>query len=571
MSELNKNLPLEEETAEIAEIAEEVAADEPYREAPKAQGQADIEAFTSADTREVKEGAPRRHRRVTAVVAAFAAVAVLLGGTWALLKFLPEPQEETPTPTAPDTSVTVLDKSLNADGTPNERPIKSIKIDSLLNDYTLALSEDNVWQLNGEKDLPLNTAAVSELVAAFSTVTVQDTVLSPETESTVTMEEFGFDAPTVTATVTYADDVTVKFEFASLAVGNYYYLRMDGGDTVYLTDDVLASTAMSTPETYATLQVITAPTVSAEDENGTVILKELSLTGPVRDNIVTTVRPKEPTDGNQFENTSYVITKPYLVATDSAVSTEVFAITSVTAQEAVVLHPTPEQLKEYGLDEPRSVAHIQLTVLTTTTDSSGETVESGYYNTQDHIVRLGKKTADGTAYYALVDALDVIYLIDVDQVPWAEKTYHDFANQYLFLQKLTSLSSITCTVGGEEYCFAFTHTPEGETLDDQLTVTLNGEKLRTHEFRVLYQVLITLYRTGAAPGEPQGEPLLSVKVSSLDDTIADSVVDIYEYSGSVCVARTETGDTYKMTASRVLDAIDQIRNYVNGDDVINRF
>jgi len=46
-------------------------------------------------------------------------------------------------------------------------------------------------------------------------------------------------------------------------------------------------------------------------------------------------------------------------------------------------------------------------------------------------------------------ALDVIYLIDADQVPWAEKTYHDFANQYLFLQKLTSLSSITCTVDGQ--------------------------------------------------------------------------------------------------------------------------
>ncbi len=571
MSDLNKNLPPEEETAEIAPLSEDTTADEPHRDGPMAQGIQDIEAFASSDTRAVKAAAPRRHRHAVTLVAVFAAVALLLGGTWALVKFLPEQKEPAPSPTTPDTSVTVLDKTLNKDGSVNERPIKSIQIHSLLNDYTLALGEDNVWVMNDERDLPLNTAAINDLVSAFSSVTAEDTVLSPETDSSVSMEEFGFDKPSVTATVTYADNVTVLFEFASLAVGDRYYLRLDRGDTVYLTDGAIATTAMAKPETYVSLQVINAPSVNPEDENGTVIIKQLSLTGPVRDNVITTVRPKDPEDGAQFENTSYVITAPYLLATDSAVSTEVFAVTAVTANEAVALHPTDKQLAEYGLDAPHSIAHIQLSVFTTTTDESGEVSSSGFYNTQDHIVRLGKKTADGSAYYALVDVLDVIYLISADQVPWAEKTYHDFANQYLFLQKLTSLKSITCTVEGKEYRFEFTHTPEGETLDDELTVTLNGKKLRTHEFRVLYQVLVTLYRTGAAPAAPQGDPLLSVRVTSLDNNIADNVIDIYEYSGSVCIARTETGDTYKLTASRVLDAIQQIHNYINGDDVVNRF
>ncbi len=571
MSELNKNLPPEENAAEIAALSDTAEAEEPHRDGPAAQGLTDIEAFASSATREVKAAAPKKHRRTVTVLAVFAAVAVLIGGTWALAKYLPTQEEPAPTPAAPDTSVTILDKTLNKDGSLNETPIKSIQIDSLLNEYTLALGEDKVWVMNGESDLPLNTTAISDLVSAFSSVTATDTVLSPETATTASVDEFGFDKPSVTATVTYFDNVTVVFEFASLAVGNQYYLRVDRGDTVYLTDGATAAAAMEKPETYVSLQAVNAPSVNKEDENGTAVLKELSLTGPVRDNVITTVRPKETDDGAQFENTSYVITAPHLIATDSAVSTEVFAVTSITASEAVALHPTAEQLAEYGLDEPRSVAHIQLSVLTTTTGESGEITESGFYNTQDHIVRLGKKTSDGNAYYALVDARDVIYLISKEQVPWAEKTYHDFANQYLFLQKLTSLQSITCTVEGEEYCFEFTHTPEGETLDDELTVTLNGQKLRTHEFRVLYQVLVTLYRTGAAPAAPQGDPLLSVRVASLDDAIADNVIDIYEHSGSVCIARTETGDTYKMTASRVLDAIEQIRHYINGEDVVNRF
>jgi hypothetical protein len=39
----------------------------------------------------------------------------------------------------------------------------------------------------------------------------------------------------------------------------------------------------------------------------------------------------------------------------------------------------------------------------------------------------------------------------------------------------------------------------------------------------------------------------------------------------VYIAQTETGDTYKMTASRVDDAMQQIRNYLNEIPVVNRF
>lgn len=568
----NNNLPPIEETAEIAPLQEEgTEAAEPTRDAPEAQGMADIAAFASSAIREVSGRAPRRHGRLTSLVAALAAVAVLVGGTWALLKFLP-PKEEPPVTNEPtDTTVTVLSKSMGENGAVLEHPIKSIQIDSLLNDYTLSLSEDKVWVLNDEKNLPLSALAIKSLVNAFTEVVAQDTVLSPDTESDTSVADFGFDDPSVTATVTYADDVTVVFEMASLAVGNHYYLRLDRGETVYLTDSSMADLAMANPETYINLEVVVPPTVNPEDPNGTVIVKQLSLTGPVRNNVITTIRPKEPEDGREFENTSYVITAPYLLPTDSDTVTTVFAVTGIMASEAVALHPTAEQLAQYGLDEPRSVAHIQLSVFTSTTDAAGDVTETGYYNTMSHIIRLGKKTADGGSYYALVDALDVIFLISEEQVPWAEKTYHDFANRYLFLRNLTSLKSLACTVNGTEYVFRFAHHPEGETLDDQLTVTLNGEKLRTHEFRVLFQVLLTLYRTGDAPAAPQGDPLLTVRVSSTDAAVKDAVINIYEHSGSVCIARTETGDTYKMTASRVLDAIDQIHHYINGEDVINRF
>lgn len=549
----------------MSELDKNLSPEEPTREAPQAQGLSDIEAFASAATREVKKP-HRKHRRAAVLVSAIAAVAVLAGAAFALPLLFPAVEPE-PEPDLPDTSVTLLDKELDADGKAIENPVRSVQITTALDNYTLALDKDNVWKLQGEDDLPLNATAVEGLVEALVFVQAQDTVAADVAD----MSEYGLDHPAVTVSAVYADGAAVTLKLASMAVGNGYYLCINDETKVYLMDSSLAQAAMKQPEAYVSLSVVEAPSVNSEDANGTVMMKELSLTGAVRDNVVTTVRPKEDTDGAQYENTSHLLVAPYTQATDSEVTSKVFAVTSIAAEEAVMLHPNAAQLQEYGLETPQSVAKIVLGVFTTTTNEAGEVTESGYYNERVHLVKLGKKTADGTAYYAMADTRDVIYRISTDYLPWAEKTYHDFANQYLFLRKLTSLRSITCTVNGQEYAFAFTHKPDGETLDDELIVTRNGETLRTHEFRVLYQVLMTLYRTGAAPAEPQGEPLLTVRISSLDETLADRVIDIYAHSGSVCIARTETGDTYKMTASRVLDAIEQIENYVNGDDVINRF
>ncbi len=548
MSDINQNLPPEE----------------PQREAPQAQGLSDIEAFAASATRAVKT--PKKHRRAVTLVCVLAAVAVLVGALFALPVLFPSEEPETP-PTAPDTSVVVLNKGVDANGKAVENPVQAVEITTALHNYALQRNSDKVWQLRGEESLPLNVSAVEALADVLMYVKAKDTAATDVADMAV----YGFDNPAARLQVAYADGSDVTMTFAAMAVGSGYYLRLNEENTVYVVEDTLVQQAMQLPETYVSLTVVAAPSVNKEDVNGTVMIKELSLTGAVRDHVVTTVRPKGPQDGSDFENTNFVLTAPYLQPTDSNLTTKVFAVTEIFAEEAIVLHPTDGQLAEYGLDDPLSVAKIELGVFTSTTNEEGEVTQSGYYNEQLHLIKLGKKTADGTGYYAMADTRDVIYRISAEYVPWAEKTYHDFTNSYLFLRNLVSLRSITCTLRDKTYAFRFTHHPEGETLDEELTVTLNGQVLRTREFRVLYQVLMTLYRTGAAPAAPQGEPLLSVRVESLDDKLQDRVVDIYEHSGSVCIARTECGDTYKMTASRVLDAIEQIENYVNGRDVINRF
>lgn len=547
------------------------ATPEEERERPQALGQSDIDAFAAqtpvgANAKRLKKRAGKKRRRLTAILAALAGV-VVLGGAVALLTFVLVPDEaEEPEVETEDTSVLLLDKSTDENGEEITAPIKSIHVSSRLDEYTLSLDEDGVMRLQGEDGVTVNSTNVESLVEALSSITAADTIATGLTSFT----DYGLDAPTATVEVVYADDTQAKLELASLAVGSHYYLRLNGGDTVYLLDATLPTEVMQTAEAFVGLTMIASPAVGSSDANGSVVLKELSLTGTVRDSQITTVRRKESSDSGEFANSNYLITAPYLSDTDSTVVSTVFGVTDVSATEVVALHPTEAQMAEYGLSDPYSIAKIVLAVYTHTTDEAGNVATEGYYNETAHLMLLGNKDEDGN-YYAMADTMDVIFLVSADSVPWAEKTYHDFANQYLFLRSLTTLSSISCTLDGKTYDFTFEHFPEAEELDDQLRVTLDGTQYDTDQFRELYKVLMTLYRTGPAPAEPAGDPLLTVRITSTDESYSVKEISIYDYSGSVYIARAENGDTYKVTASRVDDAITQIRNYINGETVVNRF
>ena len=536
---------------------------------PEALGQADIDAFADQTPQAGRKARSKKKwplwAGVLTALAVLAAAVILLPGL--LGQEDPVPGTETDDPAHTAAPVTVVNKQTGAEGEVASDLVRAVSVTSLQGSYGFYTDENGIVRMEGDPNVPLNGTEVLSLFTRLSKVEAEDTVAAHVTD----MDQYGFSLPAVTASVTYADGESVTLDMAAMAVGKKHYLRVRGEDTVYLVSAGLPEALIQPVEQFVSLSLIASPEVSPEDPNGTPMMKEFSLTGPVRDNVITTLRRKTAEDSEEFANTNFLVTAPYLLAADAGAVTEFFATPSLTAQETVVLHPTDAQLEEYGLKEPRSVAKLVVAVYTSLTDESGETTEGGSYNESVHLIRLGKSADNGTAYYCMADAVDAVYKVSADSVPWAEKTYHDYASRYLFMRHLNTLRSITCTLDGREYDFRFQHFPEEEELDDTLRVTVDGQTYATDQFRTLFQVLMTIYRTGPAPAEPAGEPLLTVKITSLDDSFSVNEISIYPYSASAYIARTEQGDTYKVTASRVDDAMEQIRRYLRGEEVVNRF
>lgn len=513
--------------------------------------------------REATQPKRKKPRRKLVVILVSLLVVALLGGALAALLLWDDGGTENSSSESgePDTSAVLVDKS-TADGKAVEKPVARIEVSTVLESYVLSPNEDGELHLESCRDLPRNSAVIQSLVEKLTTIEVEKTV----TEDPDAAKEFGFDLPLATVAVTYHDDTEFIFELCSLPLGSEgYYLKVKDKAPIYLADAEFGEEVLQEETAFIGTTLFTAPTPKEDDDNGSAVLKEMSLTGSIRDQIIT-LHMRDSNDSDEYENSSYILTEPYETDVNSETISTLVAGTSLVATKAVKAHPTDEQLAEYGLDKPRSIAKIVTAVHTSTVDDSSNITAESYYDERTNLVVLGKQDDEGN-YYALVNALDVVYLLSADSVPWAEATYEDFVSSMLYLRKITNIQRFTCVLNGEEHVFDLTHVPDADTLDEKLLVKENGKQYDTADFRTLYQVLMTIARTGSAPAEPSGEPLLIIRLEPVSDQHKTLETAIYKHSASVYICRTSEGDTYKVSASRVDYAIEQINRFLAGEVV----
>ncbi len=539
-------------------------------------------------------------KQVRTLILAGAAVIALVALLLVLLFLLPGGGEDASSLVSSDTSVTVLDKSVDADGQTVDHPIKSIQITIRDETYTLSQNDDGDLVADSYRDLPINTYEISSLESALTTITATREISSnPESPADYgftgefaqtlseadTSSDSSSDAsaessqgePSVTVgltsriTVTYHDDSVHSFEVGRESpAGEGYYLRKVGSEPVYLVESTFADTVSQPSTAFIGLNVVTSPSVQTDDDSGQVVLRDIELTGRVRTSPLVL---RYATEADNLLFSDYVITKPYYRATNSSsdVIESFTTYTSVTAAGVEKAYPTSEDLKQYGLDDPYSTAVFTLAVQTTKeAENSGEEDTISYYNIQKHTIQLGNQNEDGE-YYALVynedERIPVIYRFSAASVSWAEAQYDDIAETMLFSNNIDSVSSIIVTANGQETEFQLEHFPDETARDDQLKVTVGGEVYDTGSFRDLYQVLMSIYRQGTAPGEVSGDPVFSLRLVPLEESGSAVDLSIYKYDPNVFIVRCATGETYAVNATEVNNAIKQIENYLAGEEV----
>lgn len=513
---------------------------------------------------------------------------VVLGALLAVLLLLPgKGGENTSSVASSDPSISLIDKSKDAAGKEIDKPVKKLTVQispmeeqkDEKGNVVLAARKGEKFEIspNAEeemvvqlyKDLPVNTYTVESIIEAMAAVSASKKV----TDKAENPADYGLDTPAVTVTAVYHDDTQLVLELGNESpLKEGFYCRISGEETVYLVSTSFGNTLLKNSLSYIGLILYSKPSVNADDSNGTAILRDMELTGRVRGQDRIAFRSATTEDTDEYTAyTEYILTFPYARATDTEAVKELAETSaSLSATRAVIAYPTQEEIAAYGLEDPYSVAKLNLAVKTTDKaegTSSADKEDTGttrFYNVSAHTVKLGNKDDSGS-YYCMVDDIPVIYLVGSASVPWAETKYDDVANPMLFVTDIQNVNSVVVTLQGKKTTFQLEHFPEQSEANDKLKVTTDGKQLDTQNFRKFYQVMMSVYRTGAMVVEPSGEPEITILLTREKDE--DIFIEFFPADANTYTCRLNTGETYKVSAGQLENMERQLNNYLKGQDV----
>lgn len=451
----------------------------------------------------------------------------------------------------------------------NKGKVASVVLKLQDGEYTLERDKDGVLGVKGLTDLPVFGDAVTAL-----TDTLAEINANRQLTDALEPEKYGFGKPQALVTVTYEDGKSYAFELGmDSPVSDEVYFREKGSDDIYMVDAAFAATVVQPATAYVGVNLITAPEVKSDDANGQPVLRDITLSGKVHGDRTLKIRRTNSEDSDTMLLYPFWIEAPYQRGANDEIAQEIFGTAyTMTADTALYAHPTEDEKKQCGFDNPLVKAELNVATLTAEESTEEDDIEQEvqktiYYNVSSHTVTIGDKNGDGQ-YYVMVDDLDAIYLVSESEILWAEKTYDDIASKILFLQDITTIQSIELMADGKVSKFMLTHDAEADNADDMLTVTLNGAQKDTAQFRRLYQVMMGVERIAGADKAPTGTPDVAIRLLPVDSRDAIIAVNLYKTSGSRYTCVMTDGDVYAASAGSVETLVKQLNNYLNGKDVL---
>lgn len=440
--------------------------------------------------------------------------------------------------------------------------VKSVALSNSNGKFLISYSKDKeYYQLDAYRDLPLSEN-VADLIESCITLKAFSKITTGLAD-----KEVGLDAPIATAAITYHDGTVTTLQIGKeTPTKSGHYMRLAGTKDVYVLDADTVIYYLSADWWYVSTTLFTAPTRQEGDETGTAILKELALTGHGYKYDMHIRRPNV-NDSAELAYFKYLTTKPFLRGVTDSVGDALYGSTSLYASKAAILHPTAEQKKKLGFNDPMAIATITLAIENQKTTDDG-TFDATYYNHCKYVLRVGGTDADGN-YWVMIDGVDVIYMIEKSTLSTLiERTHENTTTSLLFLKDVSTISKIKMSFEGKDYIFELSHFPTRENENDKLYVYVDGKKLDTANFRKLYVLMMGLYRYGRLETAPTGTPQC---ILTLYDNEESEVLSIRCYStdGAQCEVQTSDGELFTIKASSITNLIAETKKFLNGEDVVS--
>ena len=493
----------------------------------------------------------KRKPKWRVIVAAFLAVAIIIGGTVGIAKLIPEKEDE-PNPSDNIKSITVLDLTsddlsemtvTNSNGTYKfySEIVASTETDDSSSSGTESkATEKTYWYIEGyDKELTNETnvsAKVTSIAGAVADLEV----------TKLSVADCGLDNPKAKAEI-----VTKEGEKIFILIGNTNLDKVSGGsymkladsDKIYLVSETYVSEFEFTPLNMAATTSL--PHFDPGEEYSK-YLNEDKVISTFDSITVSGANFKEPVviepsnDEDLAAYLGYVVTSP-----TKRLAENVDGLFGAFQQGVIVsgvysFDVSAESLAAHGLDNPDIVATIKI-------GSSSSTFKF-------------KLQEDGN-YAAIEDGGKSIRMITASNVPFGEYTVTDFYSSWVCLNSIEDLKGLSIVTPDKTYDFGITANPDEEA-EDKYIVTYGDTEIDCQSFQDFYQQLISISCTDFAVSNVSGNADYSFVFKFKDDIGGENRIDFIKASETRFEYRSDGEALGKVNASALNKIIRELEKLV---------
>lgn len=510
----------------------------------------DEDSTVFSDPAEHKKTAVRQKKKLLPVIiAAVLAVAVLAGGTVAVIKLIPE-REESSTPSIETISVLDMNsddfKSVtvtNENGTFKLYSAEEKKeTDSSSSDTSGSDTEIN-WYLDGYDKEVIDSSSVESIV---SSVAKLEAVREVTAKSAA---ECGLENPAVRADVVKNDGS----EFSVLVgigspdnTGTYVKLSTD--DKIYITESDIKSNftfdALSFAETSAVpgITVTDAMKNYTDDDGALSSFDTITLTGK---NFPEKVVLAPNTDENLSTYAAYMTISPTRRIAENVDGIFDLFKSGVSVSGAYSFDPSASAQKKLGLDNPDLTATIKIGSFT--------------------VSYLFKQQEDGD-YAVWYEGAKLIKKVSASSLSFIDYKVNDYYASWVCLQSINELSNFTLKTPDKTYGFDIAY-DDSEDAEETYVITYEGTKLVAENFQDFYQECISLSCSDYTVDKISGDPDISIIFKYSDKSREDYVVEFRKSSETKYQYSIDGIDMGKVNSTDLNKILRLVKKVADGESI----
>jgi len=476
--------------------------------------------------------------------------------------------------TAPDSGENTQDESTTTTADPalvlqpeNKGEIKSIHVENANGEFTVKRTENSsgekIWIVEGMEDVKESLwvqSSFESLVNSLMGMTARSVVEENPSDT----EQYGLTDPLATATVNYENGESFTiFVGGNVVSGSASYIKTSDSDAVYsYYTHYLSSIINNDPMSY-----INTAVMPSFDSSNAPDIKKITVTRKDWELPLILEALPEPENEDSIQVYPYAFTSPYDVYLDltdgSAFLNSIFGL---SANKAVYITPTEEQMKETGLDDP----FCQVDVLAINSNAENQSDKNTVFRlyignaVTEEVTdeESGVTSTEITGFYGISNQVrDVIYFFDADSLIWATMEPTKYMSKLFLMPYIYDLETVTYRDSESE----LTVTVEGNAESNM--ITLNGEESDLSRFQSFYQYLVSCRGEEIYTDDARGDFIAEFSYTYDNEREKDTVT-LYESDDRTVIVAVNGKNIFKTKWNYGTRLLENAKAYLSGGEIV---